>query len=156
MRLMMSIAAVAALAACSQEAPRAPATTETPPATAAALALSPLVGEETRGRLGGELGCSFAIGRDVYVLAMGNVDPTATAEALVKRNGVVVQMPAAAAGGYDGLVEGETFADEGLSVEVRTNARNETGTEEVAYNATLTARDATGERAYEGTWTCGP
>ncbi len=136
------------------EAPEAPVTDVR---VGSELELQPLVGAETRGRLTGELGCSFAVGSDVFLLAMGNVDRAALSEALVKANGEVVQLPAAEPGGYDGMVEGETFAGGGLSAEVRTIARNETGTEEVAYNATLLARDgAGGERAYEGTWSCGP
>lgn len=150
---VLMLACACSPASAPSEAPETPVTDVR---AGAELELQPLVGEDTRGRLSGELGCSFSVGDETMLLAMGFVDPAATAEALVKRSGVVVQMPATATGGYDGLVDGETFTADGLSVEVRPGAAIETGTEEVRQSATLTARDASGERSYEGAWTCGP
>lgn len=158
MKYLIGASLIMLACACSP-APSTDGAPETPVADVregAELELQPLVGEDTRGRLSGELGCSFNVGDETLLLAMGFVDRSATAEALVKRNGAVVLLPATATGGFGGLGDGETFAAEGLTAVVALGAAIETGTEETRNAATLTARDESGERAYEGTWNCGP
>lgn len=158
MRWVICAAAVAMVSACGQTAAPAAdrAASPAPDVFADRLALAALTAEDVSGRLSGELGCSFSAAQEPLMIAMGNVDPTARSEALVKRDGAVAQLPAVAVGGYDGMVEGASFEGGGLLVEVRTIARRETGNEQVAYAATLTARADGAERSYEGVWTCGP
>jgi len=139
------------LAACAPEA-QTPAAAPPGPA----LELQALSAADIEGRLRGELGCSFTVDGVAYLVAMGDVDPAAFSEALVRRDGEVLLLPALSAGGYDSMVETAAFATGAMSAAVQTNARNETGTEEVAHAATLTARADGQERAYEGVWTCGP
>jgi hypothetical protein len=113
--------------------------------------------DDTAGRLGGELSCSFRAGEQLLLLASGIVASQERSEALIKRDDAVVEMTASEPGGYDAMVDGETFAADRLTIEVRTGAENPTGGEQVEYSATLSARDgAGGERVYEGTWSCGP
>jgi len=154
MRHLVMLAVAAFVCACAQETPTAP---EAPAQDRASIALEGLImPADTAGRLTGELGCSFMAGEELLVAGLGFVDPASTAEALVKNNGTVVHMTATAIGGFEGMVDGDTFAAEGLSVEVRPGAENATGTEAVQHNATLIVRDASSERTYEGAWSCGP
>ncbi|HRE44881.1 MAG TPA: hypothetical protein PKY87_13060, partial [Terricaulis sp.] len=85
-----------------------------------------------------------------------HVDAAARSEILIKRGGAVAQLAAVEPGGYDAMVEGAAFAGEGLSVEILTRDRMETGNEQVAYNATITIRSGDAAQTYPGNWTCGP
>lgn len=154
----MTCAFIALLAAgCGQaeQAPPAPHVLAPAPQTLA-LELEPLRGPDIEGRLSGELGCSFSGGDAVLAVAQAHVDPAARSEMLIKRNGAVAQLAAVEPGGYDAMVEGAAFAGEGLSVEILTRGRMETGNEQVAYNATITIRSGDAEQMYPGDWTCGP
>ncbi|HRO03323.1 MAG TPA: hypothetical protein PLS69_06935 [Terricaulis sp.] len=144
-------ALVLALAACGPEAQ-----TPAPGPGAPALALQALSGADIEGRLGGELGCSFTANGDVLLVAMGDVNPGAYSEALIRREGEVLLLPALSAGGYDAMVETAAFATGAMSAAVQTGARNQTGDEQVEHSATLTVRADGAERAYDGVWTCGP
>lgn len=160
MRLMFCGALALALAACGQGAPPPPAEPAPPPqAQTSATGVAPLTAlteADFATPLNGELGCSFTSGEDVLMVAKGNVDRAARSEALVKANGIVTRLNATAVGGYDGMVEGASFAADALTIEVSAGARGETGNEQVTYNATLTARSGAEVRAYDGNWTCGP
>lgn len=148
---------VAALVLCACTPAPSPSGAPATPQVADALDLQPLANVDMQG-LNGELGCSFNVGQDTLLLAMGFVAAQEPAEAAVKRRDVAVKLIATKAGGYDVIVEGATsFATDGLTVEVRTGTQIPTTHEQVEYNATLTARDGEGgERAYEGVWVCGP
>ena len=155
-------------AACTAEQPAT--TVATPEAPATAAASSPTIGGDGSALelrtltgavlpdLGGELGCSFSADGATLLIASGIVDRTTRSNAAIRRGGEVEQLVATGPGGYDGMVEGATtFGTSGMTIEIATQTRNETGTEEVAYNATLRAMRADGaERTYNGTWTCGP
>jgi hypothetical protein len=157
MRVLVCTLAVALLAACSREAPPAEPQETVPTPTLAELALDPITGDAPiAGRLSGELGCSFRVGEDQLLLAMGFVASQERAEALVVRGGEVVELQATEEAGFDGLGDGATFQGEGVSVEVALGASRATGSEEVSNDATLTLRADGQERAYEGVWTCGP
>lgn len=158
MRTIVCAAAAAVLSACGQTASE-PAPVEAPapaPVTAPELALAPLQTADMQGRLGGELGCSFTADGGQLLVASGIVASQTPSEAVMKLDGVVVEMDATAPGGFDTLEDGETFAGGGVNAAVTTSAAIETGTEEVRHSATLTVTTAGGERAYEGAWTCGP
>ncbi len=155
MRLILCAALAALAAACGQTTE----VTEAPPPAAppAPFSLEAMGQNDIQGQLTGELGCSFTVADDVLVVAMGNVDPNATSEALAKRAGVTSELQATATGGYDGMVEGASFTGDGLTLAIETVQRSETGNEQVAYNARLTATQNDGaSRSYDGMWTCGP
>lgn len=155
MRTMMW-AFIAVFAVACGPAPQAPHTPQTPALGPQSLALEPLLAPDVEGRLSGELGCSFSGGDAVLAVAQGHVDAAARSEILIKRGGAVAQLAAVEPGGYDAMVEGAAFAGEGLSVEVLTRDRMETGNEQVAYNATITIRSGDAAQTYPGNWTCGP
>lgn len=154
--LFITIAAL--VSACG--APKAPETTapEGPPVEARApqMILEPLAEADITGKLTGELGCSFSKDGATLVLAKGDVSKTATSQAVIKRNGAATLLPATKPGGYDGMVEGASFADQSAAVDIRPNTGTETGNEQVSYDATLTLRAEGGEQSLDGQWTCGP
>jgi len=155
MRLILCAAFASLAAACGQTTE----VVETPPPAAppAPFALQAIGQNDIQGQLTGELGCSFTVADEVLVVAMGNVDPNATSEALAKRAGATSELRATATGGYDGMVEGASFTGDGLTLAIETVQRSETGNEQVAYNARLTATQNDGAtRTYDGMWTCGP
>lgn len=149
MKWFVVAAALACACACAPEAAQSPA-------APTAIELTPITYQESGG-LNGELGCAFSVGDDMLLLAMGIVASQQPSEAAVKVGDSVRRLTASAPGGFDTLVDGESFAADGLTVEVRTNAAQETGHEGSAYNATLIVRDGAGvSRSYEGVWGCGP
>jgi len=155
MRYVLCAALAVLAAACGDNGASDDVPPPAPPITT--VALEPLAGTDVQGQLDGELGCSFTVGDDVLIIAMGNVDPTDVSEALAKREGRVEELDATAPGGYDGMVEGASFSGGDLSIEVQTDLRNETGNEQVAYAARLTVSQTDGAlRTYNGAWTCGP
>jgi len=153
MRTMLIVALAVSAGACSEPTPE---TTAPAAPSAEAPALQILAWEDVQGRLSGELGCAFRDGEGMLLVAMGDVSDTARSEAVVKRDGVVVQLPAAAVGGFSALLDGETFTAAALTAEVRTGAEQEAGHEGTVHDATLITRDAVGDRSYQGIWSCGP
>lgn len=159
MRAILAASVLGFVAACGQapppEEPAAPAA-ESATRALAALTLEPLSAEDVSGRLGGELGCSFRVGEEMLMLAMGVVASEEPSEALIKSGGAVIQLRATEPNGYDGMVEGATFSAVQMTAEVRVDGERETGDEQVAYDATLLARDSSAEAVVQGVWTCGP
>lgn len=156
MKIWLYSACALALAACGQtSATTAPAAEAPAIAPAATLALQPL-GDGPLEGLSGELGCSFRVGEDLLMRAQGDVDDTARSSAIVRRDGALALLEATEVGGYDGMVAHALFAGGGLSVDVTPGAEVQTGTEEVARNATLRARAGDQEQSYAGVWICGP
>jgi hypothetical protein len=142
--LLLCVCACSETGAPQDAAPPQPAPEDTVAGDGSPFDLEPLAFTETSG-LAGELGCSFAVGDDLLLIAMGFVASADRSEAMVKRAGATEELVATSPGGYDAMVEGAT------------QRPNETGNEQVAYNATLTAMRADGaERTYSGVWTCGP
>jgi hypothetical protein len=154
--LLLCVCACSETGAPQDAAPPQPAPEDTVAGDGSPFDLEPLAFTETSG-LAGELGCSFAVGDDLLLIAMGFVASADRSEAMVKRAGATEELVATSPGGYDAMVEGAAFGARGLVVEIATQRPNETGNEQVAYNATLTAMRADGaERTYSGVWTCGP
>jgi hypothetical protein len=110
--------------------------------------------------LDGELGCGFNTredtgGADPLLTAMGFSGSKDAAQGLVKVTGFVERI--AAPGGFDGLVKGATFTGAGKTITIAVTGKATGGGESPAYPATLTYQRADGaERAFVGTWTCGP
>lgn len=112
-------------AACSDGASTA-SSTATGAATSTASMLAPLGQTEGQG-LDGELGCSFSIGSETYMIAMGYVASAQRSEAAVKLDGAVAKLTATAEGGFDTLGGGGSFAADGLTVTVATASELPTG-----------------------------
>ena len=163
------------LAACGeppappQEPEPAPAAETSPPPAGPApggtmggdgpqIELIALTERDLAGKLPQELACSFSYDDSGAILiAKGNVDKTERSQAVISNGGVVEDLQSTTTGGYDGMVEGVTFGGKGMTIAIAKLDRQETGNEQVAHTATLTARRADGaERVYPGTWTCGP
>ncbi len=107
--------------------------------------------------LPGELACSFMAGpdEDVILLARGDVASSQPAVGVVKVGDYVERL--AAPGGFDGMIQGATFAGRGKTVEVDVTGQPVGGGESPPRPATLTYQRADGaSRAFPGQWTCGP
>lgn len=146
------------VASTATEANTAPAPTPPAETGGAEIDLKPLTEADLAGKLTGELGCSFIFGEvHAILVAMGNVKPEERSSAIISNGGVAEQLQSTTTGGYDGMVEGVTFGGRGMTVKIAKLEEKPTGTEQVAYTATLTAQRADGaERVYPGVWTCGP
>jgi hypothetical protein len=177
LRLSPLVAALA-LAACSpgpaEDAPSQPpaparpalspdpAPTADPPAgtvggDGSEINLQSLTAEDLNAEpLAGELACSFS-GQDeaVLLLARGDVASDDPAFGAVKVSGYVERV--AAPGGFDGMLNGTSFAGRGKTVEIEVTGPAQGGGESPPRPATLTSQRADGaSRAFEGLWTCGP
>ncbi|WP_340644335.1 hypothetical protein [Phenylobacterium sp.] len=107
--------------------------------------------------LQGELGCSFSTPTaSPLLVAMGVVASKTPAQGVVK---VLDSMERVTApGGFDAMLKGAVFADQGKTVTIAlTGAAPVGGGESPGYPATLTYDRADGARlTLTGLWTCGP
>lgn len=103
----------------------------------------------------GELGCSFAADGVRLLQAQGYVASRDAAQGLVKVTDSVERV--AAPGGFDGMVNGATFAGAGKTIIIAVTGPATGGGESPPNPATLTYQRADGaSRVFTGTWTCGP
>jgi len=179
MRLPLILLTPLALLACSDQpdasvAPAAeqtePVLTPTPATSASGSATTGGDGSQIRltaltaadraaHPLEGELGCSFAAGEDVLLVAMGNVaDEDGRAQGLAKIGDDLEPLVAQEAGGFDGLPDGAMFSGKGMTFTVtRSSDTPLAGGESPPYPAELLLQRADGaERTIVGLWTCGP
>jgi len=122
-----------------------------------AIDLQPLTAQDLDAEtLAGELACSFSGGDDeVLLLARGNVASDDPAFGVVKVSGYVERV--AAPGGFDGMLNGTSFAGRGKTVEIAVTGDPVGGGESPPSPATLTYDRADGaRRTFPGHWNCGP
>jgi hypothetical protein len=106
--------------------------------------------------LEGELACAFATeGGAPLLLARGDAASQDAARGAVKVGGYVE--PVGAPGGFDGMLDGASFAGQGKTVTVEVTGPASGSGESPPRPATLTYQRADGaERTWNGEWTCGP
>ncbi len=173
-RAILTLAVTALLlAGCSPSdsadaGPPTPASAPTPSAPApasptvggdgSAIQLDPLIEADLReAALAGELACSFATDGQArpLLLAMGVVGSDDAAQGIVKVAGYVERI--GAPGGFDGMLEGATFAGQGKTIEIALTGASTGGGESPPRPATLTYQRADGaSREVAGVWQCGP
>lgn len=166
--LLGTVAAASLITACAEEAKApAPAPVDAPqpvPATATGAAattgeqrLEPMTHAEFTGVIPPGLGCSFADRRNASPLVVA-AHAESGADAVVKLNGTLVRLEAAA-DGHDALVAGPVLRSEALEVRIlRTPGDgSQTGIESVVWPAEMiVAQDETGEiDRRQGEWMCG-
>lgn len=122
-----------------------------------AIDLQSLMAEDLSAEtLVGELACSFS-GDDeaVLLLARGDVASGEPAVGVVKVSGYVERV--AAPGGFDGMLNGASFAGRGKTVMIEVTGAAQGGGESPPRPASLTYQRADGaSRVFQGLWTCGP
>jgi hypothetical protein len=107
-------------------------------------------------KLTGELGCSFSnTSGDALLVAMGDVASAEPARGIVKVADYVE--PVSAAGGFDAMVKGVTFAGKGKTIAIALTGKPKGSGESPPVAGTLTYDRADGaRRTFVGEWTCGP
>lgn len=177
----MALAAVLALAACSERtetaAPEATPAEEsvipkiqTPPAPTVAPDGETIGGDGSAIRLGalteadmksadlpGELACAFGTeaASPPLLIAKGDVGSREPAQGVVKVSESVERV--ATPGGFDGMLKGATFSGAGKVIRIKPSGPATGGGESPPQPATLTFERADGaSRTIDGFWTCGP
>lgn len=161
-RIVLGMFVAAALAACSppgapEAAPESAPATEAAAPAAAAIDLQPITYPLTDAQLVGELGCTFRDASGAMILvSSGYVQSTDPGTAVVRVGTVAQSLRSDTADGYDGLVDGATFANDTVSATVTNGAQLPDTGEQVGYSAQLTATMGAATQTVAGTWTCGP
>jgi len=143
-----------ALAACSDEAP-GPAGSAGP-----AVEIGTLTADDIRGTdLPGELACAFGTGDTPQpaMLVRANVIDAEYSEGVIKVDGGVARLRSQTPGGFNALLDGETLAGGGMTVDVIVTGEPQTGGESPPMPARLVYVGDNGARTViEGAWRCGP
>ncbi len=157
-RFVLGMLVAVSLAACSQAtAPETESSPATPAAPAASIDLQPIVYPLTDATLVGELGCTFLDASGAMILvSSGYVQSTDPGTAVVRVGAVAQSLRSDTADGYDGLVDGATFANDAISATVAIGSQLPDTGEQVGYAAQLTATMGGATQTISGTWTCGP
>lgn len=173
------LAAVMALAACSQEPPEPAAAVVAPAEVAPAdlpreqppestgltiggdgseIHLSALEADAIeQAALHGELACGFSQRDQLLLLARGDVASQRRAEALVTIGSYPERLVALADGGFDTLTRGGRFGGKGTVIAIAVTGDAVEAGESPARPATLTFDRADGARLrLAGLWRCGP
>lgn len=153
----LGVVSALALAACSEGA--------TGPGTAGdaepAVEIGTLTADDIRGTdLPGELACAFDIddSRQPVMLVRANVMDEEFSEGVIKVDGRVEPVRSQTPGGFNALLDGETLAGGGLTVDVIVTGEPQTnGEESPPMPARLVYVGDDGARmVVEGEWRCGP
>ena len=155
--LGLGVVSALALAACSEGA--------TGPGTAGdaepAVEIGTLTADDIRGTdLPGELACAFDIddSRQPVMLVRANVMDEEFSEGVIKVDGRVEPVRSQTPGGFNALLDGETLAGGGMTVDVIVTGEPEAaGEESPPMPARLVYVGDNGARmVVEGEWRCGP
>jgi hypothetical protein len=149
-----------ALAACSpaaEEKPEAEAVIESPQTAPRAA----LTAEDVEGaQLAGELSCAFSESgmRAPVLVASADVDAAARPVGVLKLGPSTLRLESADAGGFNGMVEGASFASGDLTARVAVTSDEPVDDSEAPPLAAVLeiGSEALGSQRIEGLWACGP
>ncbi|MED5548188.1 MAG: hypothetical protein VX529_02425 [Pseudomonadota bacterium] len=155
--LGLGAVSVLALAACSEGATGPGAAGDAEPG----VEIGTLTADDIRGTdLPGELACAFDIDDtpQPVMLVRANVMDEEFSEGVIKVDGRIEPVRSQTPGGFNALLDGETLAGGGMTVDVIVTGEPETaGEESPPMPARLVYVGDTGARmVVEGEWRCGP